>query len=109
MLFSGKINNLFQQADSKLSSPAPQREVKSGDQVTFLIKKNRYGKDGWKLMPEDENFNLKQNGHILAQAVEALRQINYILFSRKKGNLFFCRHMLYAGHDIPTKLSLVIQ
>ena len=64
------------QADTKQSGTVSQREIKSGDQVTFLIKKNKYGKDGWKLMPEDENFNLKQNGHILAQAVEALRYID---------------------------------
>jgi len=42
-------------------------------------------------MPEDENLNLKINGHILEQAVETIRR------------------MLYSGHDIPTKISLIIQ
>ena len=47
--------------------------LKSGDSVTFLIKKHKFGKEGLKIMPEDENLNLKINGHILEQAVETIR------------------------------------
>ena len=51
----------------------PGLEIKKGDSVTFLVKKNKYGKQGLKIMPEDENFNLKVNGHILEQAVQTVR------------------------------------
>ena len=48
-------------------------EVKKGDSVSFVIKKQKFGKEGYRIMPEDERFNLKVNGHILEQAVEAIR------------------------------------
>ena len=38
-----------------------------------MIKKHKFGKEGWKIMPEDEKFNLKVNGNILEQAVQAIR------------------------------------
>ena len=41
--------------------------------MTFLVRKHKFGKQGWKLMPEDEHFNVKVNGHILEQAVQAVR------------------------------------
>ena len=51
----------------------PPKELKKGDSVTFLVRKHKFGKQGWKLMPEDEHFNVKVNGHILEQAVQAVR------------------------------------
>ena len=47
--------------------------LQSGDSVTFIIKKHQRGKDGWKIMPEDQSFNIKINASILAQAVETVR------------------------------------
>jgi len=75
----------------KAEDPAQTQILKKGDTVSFLIKKSKFGKEGWKIMPEDGSFDLKTNGHILEQAVETVR------------------HMLYAGHDIPNKISLIIQ
>ena len=51
----------------------PTPELKKGDSVTFLVKKHKFGKQGWKLMPEDEHFNFKINGHILEKAVQTVR------------------------------------
>merc|ERR1712203_351545 len=57
----------------KSETPVSATTLKSGDSVTFIIKKHQRGKDGWKIMPEDQSFNIKLNASILAQAVETVR------------------------------------
>ena len=52
---------------------SPVKELKTGDSVSFLIKKHKFGKEGWKIMPEDESFDIKLNARILSQAVETVR------------------------------------
>jgi len=44
-----------------------------GKEVTFLIKKSMSGRVGWKIMPEDDNLNLKINATILEQVMTRIR------------------------------------
>ena len=45
----------------------------TGKEVTFLIKKSLSGRIGWKIMPEDDNLNLKINATILEQVMARIR------------------------------------
>ena len=64
-----------------LQSDASQAgELKSGQSVSFLIKKHRFGKEGWKIMPEDESFDIKLNASILAQAAETVRYLHFYIY-----------------------------
>ena len=45
----------------------------TGKEVSFLIKKSLSGRSGWKIMPEDDNLNLKINTRILEQVMERIR------------------------------------
>ena len=45
----------------------------TGKEVTFLIKKSLSGRVGWKIMPEDDNLNLKINATILEQVMARIR------------------------------------
>ena len=45
----------------------------TGKEVTFLIKKSMSGRIGWKIMPEDDNLNLKINATILEQVMNRIR------------------------------------
>ena len=58
------------------SDTSPASTLKTGDSVSFLIKKHSFGKEGWKIMPEDESFNIELNAPILAQAVQAVRSVS---------------------------------
>merc|ERR1711936_434861 len=63
----------------------------TGKEVTFLIKKSLSGRVGWKIMPEDDNLNLKINATILEQVMSRIRD------------------MQFSGEVIPAKMSIVIQ
>lgn len=45
----------------------------TGTEVTFLVKKSLSGRIGWKIMPEDDNLNLKINAQILEQVMARIR------------------------------------
>jgi hypothetical protein len=45
----------------------------SGQSVSFSIKKYLTGKGGWKIMPEDENINLKMNYQVMEQVLARIR------------------------------------
>ena len=64
------INTLTTSVQSDASQV---KEIKTGDSVSFLIKKHNFGKEGWKIMPEDESFDIKLNAPILSQAVQTVR------------------------------------
>ena len=44
-----------------------------GKEVSFTIKKSLTGRIGWKIMPEDENLNLKMNAYVLEQVMNRIR------------------------------------
>ena len=44
-----------------------------GQEVTFLVKKSLSGRIGWKVMPEDDNLNLKMNASIMGQVMARIR------------------------------------
>lgn len=45
----------------------------TGKEVSFLIKKSMSGRVGWKIMPVDDNLNLKINATILEQVMSRIR------------------------------------
>ena len=45
----------------------------TGKEVSFLIKKSMSGRVGWKIVPEDDNLNLKINATILEQVMSRIR------------------------------------
>ena len=45
----------------------------TGREITFLIKKSVGGRVGWKIMPEEENLNLKINRHVLETVMNRIR------------------------------------
>jgi len=63
----------------------------TGKEVTFLIKKSLSGRVGWKIMPEDDNLNLKINATILEQVMARIRD------------------MQFSGEVVPARMSIVIQ
>ena len=65
--------NALTSSVSQSETPGTATKLKSGDTVTFIIKKHQTGKEGWKIMPEDQSFNITLNASILAQAVETVR------------------------------------
>ena len=44
-----------------------------GQEVTFLVKKSLSGRIGWKVMPEDDNLNLRMNASIMGQVMARIR------------------------------------
>ena len=80
-------------------------QYRPGDRVTFLVKSHRAGREGWKIMPEDERLSLAGNSAVLQQAgagaaphLPGVIQVVTTL-----------RNMMYAGLHIPDRLTLVIQ
>ena len=65
--------NALTSSVSQSETPGTATKLKSGDTVTFIIKKHQTGKEGWKIMPEDESFNIKLNASILGQAAHTVR------------------------------------
>ena len=45
----------------------------SGQEVTFLIAKTMSGRIGWKIMPEDENINIRMNREGVDQVMQRIR------------------------------------
>ena len=100
-----------------------------GKEVTFLIKKSMSGRVGWKIMPEDDNLNLKINATILEQVMTRIRweKLGHHKMHRRVslgvGALFgpitqilkvfdqdTCyRDMQFSGEVVPSKMSIVIQ
>jgi len=62
-----------------------------GQEVTFLIKKSLSGRIGWKIMPEEEELNLKINPAVLQQVMDQIRDLQF------------------SGQVIPDKISLKIE
>lgn len=60
-------------------------------EVTFIVRKSILGRVGWKIMPEDENLDLKMNKDILRQVLERIRS------------------MQYSGEVVPDKISIMLQ
>ena len=44
-----------------------------GQEVSFTIKKSLSGRVGWKIMPEEENLNLRVNASVLEQVMNRIR------------------------------------
>ncbi|XP_023337850.1 uncharacterized protein LOC111708643 [Eurytemora carolleeae] len=63
----------------------------SGQEVTFIIKKSVSGRIGWKIMPVDENLNLRMNANVLEQVMNRIRDLQF------------------SGQVVPDKMSLLIQ
>jgi len=61
-----------------------------GTEVTFLIRKSMSGRIGWKIMPEDENLNLRLNKNILEEVMSRVRD------------------MQLSGQTVPEKISIKI-
>jgi len=62
-----------------------------GKEVSFTIKKSLTGRIGWKIMPEDENLNLKMNAYVLEQVMNRIRELQF------------------SGQVIPDRMSLRIE
>jgi len=69
----------------------PILEPKERREVTFIVRKSMLGRIGWKIMPEDENLDLKMNKDILGQVLERIRS------------------MQYSGEVVPDKISITVQ
>merc|ERR1711936_704850 len=65
----------FRATMEKSAQPAQEAAVLdlTGKEVSFLIKKSMSGRVGWKIMPEDDNLNLKINATILEQVMSRIR------------------------------------
>ena len=59
------------QSQSRCSS-VPDVPIK-GEWVTFIIKKTTLGRNGWKIMTENENMNLRMNREIIDMVTERIR------------------------------------
>ena len=81
-----------------------------GQEVTFLIKKSLSGRIGWKIMPEDENINLK-NMACIEQVMERIRWGIAILIKRYVffDYFYFSRDLQFSGETIPSQITIVIE
>eukprot|EP00092_Neocalanus_flemingeri_P048999 GFUD01056167.1.p1 GENE.GFUD01056167.1~~GFUD01056167.1.p1 ORF type:complete len:230 (+),score=68.73 GFUD01056167.1:68-691(+) len=71
-------------------NPPPSPSLQ-GHCVTFLIKKSLTGKVGWKIMPEDDNLNLRMNCQVLEQVLTRIRDLQY------------------SGQEVPSRMCLVVE
>eukprot|EP00092_Neocalanus_flemingeri_P060226 GFUD01072163.1.p1 GENE.GFUD01072163.1~~GFUD01072163.1.p1 ORF type:complete len:183 (+),score=50.73 GFUD01072163.1:68-616(+) len=62
-----------------------------GEEVTFLIERSRSGRVGWKIMPEDEELNLRMNYSCLREVMDRIRD------------------MQFSGEVIPSRISVVMK
>ena len=90
------------------TEPAPSL---SGQSVSVIIKQYLPGKGGWKIMPEDQNIDLRTNHEVVEQVLARLRCSLVIL-----GHVVLClcvvhvfRDLQYSGEVIPDKMTLVMQ
>jgi len=63
----------------------------SGEWVTFIIKKTTLGRNGWKIMTENENMNLRVNREIIDLVTERIRDLQF------------------SGEAVPDKMTLYIK
>merc|ERR1711892_1217476 len=73
-------------SEQAATEPAPSL---SGQSVSVIIKQYLPGKGGWKIMPEDQNIDLRTNHEVVEQVLARLRD------------------MQYSGEVIPDKMTLV--
>ena len=80
----------------------------TGKEVTFLIKKSMSGRIGWKIMPEDDNLNLKINATILEQVMNRIRwemsggkfgTTRKAFIRRRRGGLLFSQALYILVHS----------
>ena len=101
--------NVFCQVVSDRSASVPIR----GEWVTFLIKKSVIGRNGWKIMTENEAMNLRLNRETIEMVTEKIRYgmmadtwkfVYDFLYPRKK---HFVLGVLLS--DILIKMSLPLK